>query len=321
MKSTFSTVWPLLALATCAAAFAADKPRLVEGIVVRVNDRIVTTEDVRKRAAEKAAETGHAVPADVYPDLIQDVANELCLLERATELKVEVNNEEVENEIKRVKEQNHITDQDSFDKALRTWSMTLDQLKTRIHDSILINRLLFKEVGDTPITEEELKQRYAKEQDLYRIGERVHLQHIVFPAGSEADSQQKVVAGARRLAAAARASNDFVQLVQHEVQAGNASGGDLGVVLITDLRPEVRDAVANLKAGEISDPFLSSAGIHVARVAERIPPSLKPFQDVVEELRQREMADRYRAHLASVVEGLKKRYVVEVHPELMVSGK
>ena len=41
----------------------------------------------------------------------------------------------------------------------------------------------------------------------------------------------------------------------------------------------------------------------------------------VEELRQREMADRYRTHLASVVEGLKKRYVVEVHPELMVSGK
>lgn len=314
-------VLPLVVLAGCAVAFAAEKPRLVEGIVVRVNDRIVTTEDIRARAAEKAAETGRAVPADVYPDLIDDVTNELCLLERAVELKIEVNNDEIESELKRIKEQNRITDQEGFDKALHTWGMTLDQLKSRIRDNILINRLLFKEVGDTPITEEELKQRYAKEQDLYRIGERVHLQHVVFPVTDDPEALQKVVARARRLAAAARASNDFLGLVQNEIQTGSASGGDLGVVLLSDLRPEVRDVVDKLKPGEVSDPFLSSAGVHVALVAERVPPSVKPFKEVVDELRQREIADRYRSHLASVVEGLKKRYVVEVHPELMVPGK
>jgi len=87
-------------------------------------------------------------------------------------------------------------------------------------------------------------------------------------------------------------------------------------VAVNDLRPEVREAVANLKPGAISDPFVSSAGVHVVRLLERIPPGFKPFSEVSDDLRQREMAERYRKKMHSVVDDLKKRYVVEVHPEL-----
>jgi parvulin-like peptidyl-prolyl isomerase len=121
--------------------------------------------------------------------------------------------------------------------------------------------------------------------------------------------------------AAARSGGDFKALVQAEVDAGHGTGGDLGTVLTADMRGEVRDVVAKLKAGEISDPFTSPAGVHIVRLLERIPPTVKPFNDVEEELRQRELSDRYRSHLSSVVTELKKRYVLEVHPELMTASK
>ena len=311
----------VLPLVVAVTAVAGGERRLVEGIVVRVNDRILTTADIRQRAAERQSQTGKAVTPDQYPEFVQEAADEVCMLERAEELKLEVSSEELNGAISDLKQQNHVPDDAAFEAALRDMGMTLDVLRSRIHDNILVNRLLRKEVGDLPITQEELRQRYEKEKDQFMIGERVHLEHIVFTVGAEPGDADAALAEARRLVAAARAGADFTALVQQEVKAGRGTGGDLGTVLATDMRPEVRDVVAKLKPGEICDPFTTSAGVHVGRLIERIPPQARPFAEVEDDLRQRELSERYRTHLTSVVSELKKRYVVEVHPELMTAPR
>ncbi len=314
---------PCLTLVTWLAATAAlaAPTQLVEGIVVRVNDRILTTADMRQRAAERAAETGIQVPPTAYPELVQEAADELCILERAAELKLEVSNEEVNAAIKQLRERNNVPDDATFEKMLSGMGLTLDDLKGRVRNNILIQRLLQREVGELPITEEELRQRYEKEKSSFMIGERVHLEHIVFPVLADRSNLDAQLAAARRLAAAARASGDFLTLVKQEVAAGNGSGGDLGTLLLTDLRAEVRDAVATMKPGEISEPFTSSAGVHVVRLVERISPTVRPFAEVEKDLRERETERRYREHLDSVVAELKKRYIVETHPELLATSK
>ena len=310
----------VLALLVGAAASAAE-PKLVEGIVVRVNDRILTTTDIRQRAAERAAETGRPILPATYPDLVQQAADELCILERANELKLEVANEEVNAAVQQLREQNNVPDDATFEKTLRSMGLTLEDLKSRLRETILIQRLIKREVGDLPLTEEELRERYTRDKDKFMIGERAHLEHIVVPLATDRSNLDAALAAARRLVSAARASGDFKTLVDQEVSAGHASGGDLGIVVVQDLRPEVREAVANLKVGEISEPFVSSAGVHVVQLLERIPPTPKPFENVVDELRQDELGERYRAHLNAVVTELKKRYIVETHPELMATTK
>ncbi|TAM48116.1 MAG: hypothetical protein EPN53_10630 [Acidobacteria bacterium] len=309
----------LLALTTIvlATAAAAAERHLVEGIVVRVNDRILTTTDIRDRANERAAETGKPVSRDQYPELISEAADEMCMLERANELKLEVSSEELNAAIQQLREQNHVPDDAAFEKTLHDLGLTLEGLRARVRDNILVSRLLKHELGDLPITEAELRQRFEREKDKFTIGERVHLEHIVMPVAADKSDEAATLAAARRLVAAARAGGDFKALVQQEVQAGRGTGGDLGTVLVTDMRAEVRDAIAKLKPGEISDPFESPAGVHIVQVIERIPPTVRPFKEVEDELRDHELADRYRAHLSSVVAELKKRYSVEIHPELM----
>jgi peptidyl-prolyl cis-trans isomerase SurA len=304
-----------------ATAAAAAESHLVEGIVVRVNDRILTTTDIRDRAKEQAAETGKPVTPDQYPALIQEAADEMCMLERANELKLEVSSEELNAAIQQLREQNHVPDDAAFEKQLRDLGLTVEGLRTRVRDNILVSRLLKHELGDLPITEAELRQRFDREKDKFTIGERAHLEHIVLPVAADKSDEAPTLAAARRLLAAARSGGDFKALVQQEVKAGRATGGDLGIVLVTDMRSEVRDAIAKLKAGEISDPFESPAGVHVVQVIERIPPTVRPFKEVEDELRNSELADRYQAHLSSVVAELKKRYSIETHPELMTEAK
>jgi peptidyl-prolyl cis-trans isomerase SurA len=295
--------------------------QLVEGIVVRVNDRILTTADIRQRATERAAEVGKTFPQEAYSDLVQQAADELCILERAAELKLEVSNEEVNGAVQQLREDNHVSDDAAFESMLHGSGLTLESLKARLRDTILIQRLIKREVGDLPITEEELRQRYERDKGKFMIGERAHLEHIVFPVAADRNDLDTGLAAARRLVAAARASGNFKALVEAEVAAGRGSGGDLGIVVIEDLRPEVRDTVAKLKVGEISDPFVSKAGIHVVQLIERISPSPRPFAEMEGQLRQQELDERYRSHINSVVTELKKRFIVETHPELMATIK
>jgi len=313
------TKTPVAALCVllAAAAVTAAERRLVEGIVVRVNDRILTTENIRQRASEAAAETGKPVTADSYREAIMRSVDELCMLERAEELKLEVSNDELTAAIKDLREQNHVADDAAFEAQLRGMGLTQEQLRAQIHDSILVNRLLKREVGDLPITEEELRQRFEREKSQYTLGERVHLEHIVFQVGDERGDEAAKTAAARRLVAAARSGASFSALVRDQVVAGAGTGGDLGTVFVADMRSEVRDAVAKLKVGEVSDPFESPAGIHVIRLVERIAPTVRPFDEVERDLREREFNERSQKRFDSVVAEVKKRYVVEVHPELM----
>jgi len=306
----------LSALLLAASAFAAER-NLIEGIVVRVNDRILTTRDMNKRMIERAAEMGQAVPAEEIPAFVDEIADELCLLERAAELKIEVASEELDQALKGLREENRLEDDAAFEAMLRTTGLSAEQLRNRVRDTILVRRVLGHEMGSLPITEEELRQLYERHKDSFMVGERVQLEHLVVAVSGQGSDRGAKRAQLERLAAAARADGNFTALVAAEVAAGRGSGGDLGEVMVSDLRPEVRSAVEKLSEGEISAPFESSLGIHIARLVKRLPAAPKPFESVVDQLRDREMARRYRERLSGVVSGLKERYVVETHAELM----
>ena len=306
-----------IAVTALAATFGAGAERqVIEAVVVRVNDRILTVTDMRKRVSERAAESGSVVPADAYPALVEEAADDLCLLERAIELKIEVDEEEVSEQLKGLKEQNRIETDEQFEQTLRTMGLSVEQLRARMREQMLINRVMQREIGNIPITEEELRRRYAQEQERYSVPEHVRLEHLVFPVGAQPDDEERAMTRARQLVAAVRSGREFAAILKEETESGNATGGDLGSVAVPDLRPEVRDAVATLRNGEVADPFRTAAGIHVVHLLERVPAGVKPFADVAMELRQRETAERYRTKVRSVVDDLKKRYVVELHPEL-----
>jgi peptidyl-prolyl cis-trans isomerase SurA len=322
-RGTVGVALALLAAACLGLApgVALAETELVEGIVVRVNERILTTREFAHRVQERSAETGKPIEVSEYPQVIDDAVNDFCMLERAAELKIEVEDDEVEAAVKGLREQNQVTDDAAFERSLKTMGMTVDGLKARLRETITINRLLSKEIGPIPVTEAELQDLYERDKEAYRVPEGVRLQHVIFSIGLEDEGGQRAMAAASRLVAASRAGQDFSTLVQEQVAAGAATGGDLGVVRLPDLRKELADALAKMKPGEISDPLKTSSGVHVFKLLERVPTSYKPFSEVVNELRERELSERYRSHMNGVVESVKKRYVVETHPELVIRQK
>jgi len=307
------------AIALVASVAAAGSNRqVVEGIAVRVNDRILTVSEVRQRITEMSPEGLASLAPDQLASFLNELGDEMCLLERAAELRIELTSDEVTQAVRQLREENQITDDQEFEAMVRASGMTMERLRQRIRESMLINYVMSREVGNIPITEEELRQRYERDRERFRTPEKVHLYHLIFNLNVDRSDLDTRQAEARRLAVAARAGGDFLALVEEEISRGGSSGGDLGMIAISDLRSEVAEAVSAIQTGEISEPFTSPAGVHLVKVVERVPSSFQSFRDVVETVREQELADRYRGRLEGVVERLKRRYVVEVFPELVL---
>ncbi len=100
------------------------------------------------------------------------------------------------------------------------------------------------------------------------------------PVLSEAQAKAK----ADKVAAAARAGQDFVALVkQHSEHADSASkDGDFGVIQASDKYPdEVKQALFKASKGEIAGPVRLSNGFYIFRIEDA---GVKPFSEVRSEI-------------------------------------
>ena len=110
---------------------------------------------------------------------------------------------------------------------------------------------------------------------------QVHVRHIlVQPSAIRTPDETRELA--HSLQSRIVAGEDFADLArEHSEDAGSAmAGGDLGWTDGSEFVPEFRAAIARLEAGELSEPFQSQFGWHIAQVMDRRD------QDVADEARR-----------------------------------
>jgi parvulin-like peptidyl-prolyl isomerase len=137
---------------------------------------------------------------------------------------------------------------------------------------------------------------------MYRISQ------IFLPA---ALGDAEAVAAARKQALdlvkrAQAPKGDFAALARDFSQDSTTrgQGGDIGYAPLAQLTPEMRPAVEQLKAGEVSAPVQSAAGFHILKLADVRPASVTPFEQVKEELRVALRTQRQELAARAYLEGL-----------------
>ena len=132
-------------------------------------------------------------------------------------------------------------------------------------------------------TEEELEQFYQDSSSDYLQDEQRQARHILIPFGDdEAAAEQEASA----LNARAQAGEPFEDLArQYSKDGGTAqSGGDLGMLLRTQLPAELGDAIFAMEEGDIQGPVRSTFGFHVIRLDDIRTGGALPLAEVRGEL-------------------------------------
>jgi peptidyl-prolyl cis-trans isomerase SurA len=97
----------------------------------------------------------------------------------------------------------------------------------------------------------------------------LQLGEILLPVYDRAQ-EAAVLEDARGLVTTLRGGASFAALARQVSAAGSAeNGGDLGWVPLSAIVPDLRDRIAALAVGEVSEPIVSAAGVHIFQVRDQ----------------------------------------------------
>src|SRR5688572_8283967 len=135
----------ILAVTTVSASAA----ELLEAIVVRVGDRIITRTQYERRLRDMYAEIDHNAPADrkaamkeaARLGLTNELISELLIKDRADRLAITVTDAELKEAIGRLKQQYGITTDEQFEQSLASSGMTRIEMEARLRDTLTTNKV------------------------------------------------------------------------------------------------------------------------------------------------------------------------------------
>ena len=238
----------LATLALCSAfllapagARAQTKGTVVEEIVARVNNNIITLSDYQKAAAGLQQEVSQdcqncsqmqiqASLADHQKNLLRDMIDQQLLIERAKDMEVSVETDLIKR-LDDVRKQNNLTSLEDLEKAVESQGVVWEDYKTQMRNSLLTQEVIRREVGGRMnIGSDEVKAYYEAHKQEFNRHEQVSLAELFL--STDGKSPEEIAAVRTRaddLHNRLVKGEDFDQLVKRYSEGSTAQDhGDLG---------------------------------------------------------------------------------------------
>jgi len=302
------------ALALAGVAWGGDRV-LVEAILARVNDRIVTVSDFRERVSVELSQLPSRPEGEALDRFVRKLfdtqVEEMILLERAREKKLTIEDEMVDKAIGELREQNELQDEAAFKAALAGAGLTEQALRDRYRHNMLLQRAVQSEIKPTEITEPEVRERYEADKEKYRVPAKVELQQVFLPIAADGSDRRQVMRTAQGLVERVRGGADL----RAEATLAGGEIQELGAIPEDDLREELQALLDPLPDNGLADPLEAAGGVQVVRLVRRIPAGYRPFEEVEESIRRQLSQTAYQEQTKGMVERLKAEYLVEIHED------
>ena len=309
------------------SAASASAAQLIEGIVVRVGDRIVTRSQYERRIRDVFREIEATVPpeerdarkADARKNFVNDLVAELLLRDRADRLGLTVTDGELKASVERLKQQYGITTDQQFEESLASSGMTRADMEGRLRETLLTQKVFARELRNrNELTDAELRERYNREKENYRLPERARLLEIVV-LKPETGSADEARTKATDVAAAARKpGTDFGTLASTMSEAATRENkGDLGEVAKGDLVAEIDKAVFAAAPGTILGPIETRSAWHIIKVEQRLPSEVPAFESIKDRLRANAGEETFQRDYRAYIETLRKDAFIQINEQMI----
>lgn len=292
------------AAASAAAVIGALPARaeVVEEIVAKVNDDVITMSELRKAEEDLLAEiyrrfTGAELDRELKKareQLLRRMIDRKILLHRAERMfDVTKLGDAI---LQSFKDQQGITNDEELARLLSAESLSVADLKKRLIEMYAPNEVERYEVADrVSVGEKEIRAWYDEHLEEFRAREEATVREIVLLADGENRAEIREEAARIRERAAAPEA-DFAEIAAEASDAGTKKdGGLLGTVGRGDLAPALERAAFATPPGEVSPVLEADYGFHILKVDSRRDATLRPFDEVREEIRKRLYDEKFDA--------------------------
>jgi peptidyl-prolyl cis-trans isomerase SurA len=242
-----------------------------------VNGKAITRDDVEKsfrRTGNPAQPLADEEATAAKLAILDDLITEEILLARATSLKIEVTETDVDSAYNEAKK--GIGDE-VYQRELTTRNLTTADMRDRLRRELLTQKVLEREVASKiTVTDQQVTDFFDANRAQFNLPEEAyHLAQIVVTpvrdpqlanrTGDDASTPQAAAAKVKMLMERLQGGTPFGDLARDfsEDPESAPRGGDLGLVPMSAIRqaaPALRDAVLNLEPGRAR--VVSGGGAH-----------------------------------------------------------
>ncbi|MGB8535453.1 MAG: peptidyl-prolyl cis-trans isomerase, partial [Acidobacteriaceae bacterium] len=319
------------------AKTTADTPpvqgKVVEDIVARVNDQIITSSDYDRAAEQLTAEAGQqSIPPreleEKKGDLLRDLIDQQLLLSKGKELGITGETDLIKR-LDEIRKQNHLESLDDLEKAAQQQGVSYEDFKSNIRNSIITQQVVRDEVGRRiTMSPGEVQAYFKAHESEFAQPESVTLNEILVPtpaksAAEGADSAEVAAAQAqadgleKKLAAGAK----FDDLAKPSPADPNAPKSVvLGEYHRGMLVKEIEDTAFALNTGEHTQPIRTKQGFIILQATQRNAGGDASFKQVEPQVEEAIFLEHMQPKLREYLTKLREEAAIDIKPGVVDSG-
>ncbi len=315
------------------AAPAAQSPyqgTVVEDIVARVNDQIISKSDYQRADQElesQGQQQGWSQQQlfEARHDLLRDLIDQQLLLSKGKELGI-TGETEVVKRLDEIRKQNHLDSMDDLQKAAESQGVSFEDFKQHIRDGIISSSVIRDEVGrHLNLSQADVQKYYDTHKADFDSPEQVNLSEILIPTANPDDAAQVSEAQAKADAVVAKLKSgaDFAQLAKTESGGSTAAqGGELGEYRRGQgqLAKVLEDQTFVLKPGQYTQPIRTKQGFVILKVTEHTPGGVQPLKDVEPQVEDALYSQKMAPALRQYLTKLREESYVDIKPGFEDAG-
>lgn len=202
-------------------------------------------------------------------DVLKDLIDQKVIKEMAKKYKITVSNQDVEREFRMI-QTTYRSSSEKRQEDEKRW-------KEQIRNSLLLEEILTKDVA---VSEQERKNYFNQNKDLFDIPSAFHLSQIIVKTEAEAEKSLKELS---------QGSSFSTMAMERSIDEFSANdGGDIGYITEDDDRYPLDYVLTakTLKAGEWSKPVKVEQGYAIIKLEGKIKGESYSYQEVKEEIRR-----------------------------------
>jgi peptidyl-prolyl cis-trans isomerase SurA len=328
MKPSKWLIFPLFFVSLSASVAAQTKSTVVEEIVARVNNEIVTREDLEKARTSLEGEARDACAsctpeqirtqvASKEKDLLRDLIDQSLLTQRAKDNGINVDTDVIKR-LDAIRQQYKLPTMEALEAEVTKSGQDFEDFKGQLRDQLLTQELIRKEVGSKIIvSHEDIVKYYDEHKSEFVRPETVVLRELFVSTEGKPEAD---IPALRKKADGLRDrilnnGEDFGVMAKRYSDSPTAQQeGDLGVFQRSQLDAKIAEKVFALNRSQMTEVMETKTGFEILQVRERYEAGEQPLEKVEPEISNKLYEAKMEPGMRSYLTTLREDSYVQIKP-------
>ena len=311
-------------------------PQIIERVLAKINGEILTQGDLENRQVNELQRRGYQPTNDadlmrilneVTPEIIASLVDELLLVQRGRGLGFGFTDELFDDFLTDARsgfrvpgqEQPFETNEEMLQAFEEAEGITKLELRRTIERQMLSQQTMQVEIlNKVNITDTEARAYYEEHLSDYTTPPTAALREILIavPDGASRSAEEAAKTTAKTTVTRLRQGADFAVLAAEVSDSpSKENGGKVGPLLVSEYSNPIQGIINDLENGEIAEPIRTAQGFQIVMLELRADPSVRPFDEVRDDISSGVFGDRRNEAYNQFIERLRDQAVIQWHSD------